>query len=159
MSGYLIENSQPFLKRMASRFQKGSLNFEYEKLTHDDELLTMKIYRSGSESERCQVRVEIHADAALETSQPRDSWTIRKREYSLRAVDEEMSLLLGANEQVDTGHRCFIKLGKDLPPGKYRVDVQSLDRNQSGYVMLYETRAGQAPVRNIETHQKTAGVQ
>ena len=152
LGGLHVENSPCYLKRTAQRLQDGELTFKYEKLTQADELLTLQLYRAADQAERCKLRVRIDlpesSQRALE--KPQSSWTVTDRLYDLRTVHESPSLLLGKNGRVDTGHRCFILLGQELPPGEYTINVRQLDDHSDGFVLLYRAIPGKTPLRNIQ---------
>ncbi len=152
LSGLEFKNVPCYLKRTAQRLQDGELTFKYQKLTNADELLTLQLYRTVDQAERCKLRVRIGLPESSQTAleKPQISWTATDRLYDLRAVHESQSVLLGKNGRVDTGHRCFILLGQELPPGEYTINVCQLDDHSDGFVLLYRTIAGEMPLRNIQ---------
>ena len=88
LGGLHIENSPRYLKRTAQRLQDGELTFKYEKLTQADELLTLQLYRTADQAERCKLRVRIDlpesSQRALE--KPQLSWTVTDRLYDCRGT-------------------------------------------------------------------------
>jgi hypothetical protein len=87
--------------------------------------------------------------ARQEVAKPQTSWTVTDRVYDLRPLDESPSLLMGSTTQVDAGHRCFIRLGAELPPGDYTINVERSDDGSDGLVLLYQTVAGKSGIRQI----------
>jgi hypothetical protein len=156
MGGRQVAAAQRFLKRTAQRLVGGKLEFEYNKKTTSDELLTIQVYRARGDHDRCRLSVSIQASQPDWTSdlQPTDSWTIRDRIYDLRPHPGQQSVLLGTAGAVDIGHRCFIRLGKELRPGPYKITMQRLDEGGEGYVLLYQTVPGALPFREVRIQSK-----
>lgn len=142
-SGAEIVNAQRFIKRTASRLENGELEFDYEKTTNDDEVLTLLIYRKSSGQDRCQLSVKIESDQAiqLQESGPVESLTSLHQVYDLQSQTQQQSaLLIGTDAELDVEHRCFIRLGPDLPAGKYRIKTKRVDHNDGGFVLLYQSK-------------------
>ncbi len=152
LNGLQVELADCFLKRTAQRLNRGMLEFPYSKSTPGDELLTIRLYRNSTENIRSKVKVRIISvnSSLLPAEQPLSSWTILDRLYDLRPLEESPSLLLGHAGKVDVGHRCFIKLGADLPRGEYRIQVESIDANNDALILLYQTVAGKKPIRKLK---------
>ena len=150
-----MDAAERFLKRTAQRLDHGQLQFRYQKSTGGEELLTLRLYRHQSANQRCKLSVSILCPDSLAKgfSGPRTSWTIKDRVYDLRPLNETPSLVFGNAGQVDVGHKCFIRFGEDLPPGEYTIRVQCLDDQTDGLVLLYQTTAGQLPVRKLSIGQ------
>ena len=158
LAGRNAESTDQFVKRTALRLQDGVMEFHYQKESADDELLTMQLFRKTSDQERCKLMVTIDGpqDDASDTSdlmQPdwRSAWTVRDRVYDLRPHVGHESLLLGRNDRADVGHRCFIRLASDLPPGKYKITVRRIDETKDGFALLYRVAPGQQPMRSVQT--------
>ncbi|MEM7454232.1 MAG: hypothetical protein AAF456_07740, partial [Planctomycetota bacterium] len=114
---------------------------------------TLLVFRrhSGDES-RCSLNVQIDGEGLLEARRvesPSDSWTIPGRIFDLRPIGGEPSLLIDSDAQVDTGHRCRIKLGSDLPPGRYVIRADWMDETREGYALLYQTIPGSVLSRTV----------
>ena len=126
LSGLELKDADRFLKRTAQRLEAGQLEFEYKKLTCQSEMLTLRLYRGPSTSERCKLSVKIGCPESAEQNikNPCPSWTVTDRLYDLRPLNETPSLMFDDRQPVDTGHRCFIELGEELPPGNYTIKVQ-----------------------------------
>ncbi len=152
LSGCDVAGAERYLKRTAQRLGKSSLSFEYEKQSHEEELLTMQMYRRQSDDDRCQLRVTIAPapGSSPAAAGPAVGWTTMNRTYDLRPHGEQSSLLIGDDSKVDVGHRCFIRLGKELIPGMYKIQVERIDNGPEGYVLMYQTLPGQRPQRSIK---------
>ncbi len=151
--GMHFDSAPQFLRRTAQRLDDGKLEFEYEKHSQDEEILTMCIYRRRTERERCNVRVNIQpTNPQMQNDGPTESWTIRNRVYDLQAVTENPTVLIGINDKTDMGHRCYLRLGSELPPGKYTINVERTDPVRDGYVVLYQTVEGRNN-RSIKVQQ------
>lgn len=158
LAGKRVADAKRYVKRTAQRLKDGLLDFDYQKESTEDELLTLQLYRDADEQDRCQLRVSIDGpfDAAgnpirrtYVATQENHSWTIRERLYDLRPQTDHGSVLLGRRENVDTGNRCYIRMGADLAPGKYRIQVERADGVSGGYVLLYQAIPGEKPTRSI----------
>ncbi len=158
-AGRDLQNGNRFLKRTAQRLGKRPLVFRYEKQTHDDELLTIQVYRGRGDQDRCKLRVRIDPDQVGVDSgtNPLDSWTVRDRTYDLRPHTDQGSLLIGVDTPADVGHRCFVRLGKDLAPGSYQIQVQRADDGPDGFVLMYQTLPGQFADRKIRVNSAQQG--
>jgi hypothetical protein len=150
-----VDDGERFLKRTAQRLTGGQLEFSYVKQTDDEELLTIQIYRPLGDHQRCRLRVQIDAaNSASETPiAPRESFTLTDRTYDLRSQTGSNSLLLGSVERVDVGHRCFIRLGNDLAAGVYKIKVKQIDDQNDAYVLLYQSRPGIQPLRDLNVQR------
>ena len=153
-SGIEMDSSNGYLRRTAMRVGSSPTRFEYEKKSNEDELLTLTLYRDESESTRASLKARIVPHDSTATShQPRDTWTIRDRSYDLSLLPVASSLLVDRTGRLDSGSRCFIKLGHDMPPGKYTIEVQREDA-MAGYLLLYQTVPEPKSVRRIGIFDK-----
>lgn len=142
-SGANVVNAPRFLKRTASRLENGELEFEYEKTTNQDEVLTLLIYRKSSGQDRCKLSVKIESDQAiqLQKSGPIESLTSLHQIYDLQSTTQQHSaMLIGTDAELDVEHRCFIRLGPDLPVGNYKIKTKRMDQNDGGFVLLYQSK-------------------
>ena len=150
LAGRVIHGARQYLKRTAQRLDK-PLVFEFQKRTADEELITMQLYRPEGQTDRYRLRVIIDPMKSHTTSvtQPGQSWTPLDRTYDLRPQNDKTSLLLGSEDRVDVGHRCFVSLGPDLPPGKYQIRIEPELAAGTAYLLMYQTTANQTTKRNI----------
>ena len=149
--GKEVPSSKMFLRRSAQRLKGGYLDFQYEKTSEADELVTLQLFRPAGDSQRCRVHVDIEGVTVINAHRVvLPSWTLRQREYDLRAQAGHDSILLGHSDQVDQGYRCFIRLGNDLPAGKYQIKVRCVDGDQDAYALLYRVVPGERPRRSIQ---------
>ncbi|QDT12144.1 hypothetical protein [Planctomycetes bacterium K23_9] len=156
--GKSVAKVRTFVRRTAQRLSRSLLDFQYTKSSHEDELVTLQLFRSSTDEERCRIQVDIDRvgpSAASDVMLP--TWTVRRKEYDLRAQQGHDSVLLGHADQVDVGYRCFIRLDSDLPPGTYQIRVKRMDEGQEGYALLYQVVAGQRPGRTVRI-DASAGV-
>lgn len=149
VSGLQTESNIAYFRRTAMRVGDTPTVFEYEKTTTEDEHLTLTLYRDESETSRAAINVRIVPhDVEATSHQPRDMWTIQNRSYDVSPLPVANSVLMDRPGKLDSGSRCFLKLGSDLTPGRYRIEVQRED-SLSGYLLLYQTAPGEKSVRRI----------
>ena len=142
-SGAQVVGGKRFLKRTASRLENGELEFQYEKQTNQNEVLTLLIYRKSSGQDRCKLSIKIESDDAirLQKSGPVESLTALHQIYDLKSRRQQQSaILFGTDAELDVEHRCFIRLGPDLPVGRYKIKTKQLDENDDGFVLLYQSK-------------------
>ena len=141
-SGGNVVDGKRFLKRTASKLENGKLKFEYEKTTNSDEMLTLLIYRQSTGQDRCKLSVKIEAEDQIQflKSGPVESLTSLNQIYDLKSSPQKQSaILIGTDAELDVEHRCFIRLGPDLPPGPYTINVERVDGEDGGFVLLYQS--------------------
>ncbi|MDB4766410.1 hypothetical protein OAG71_01845 [bacterium] len=141
-SGANVVGGKRFLKRTASKLENGKLKFEYEKTTHLDEMLTLLIYRQSTGKARCKLSVKIEAEDKIQLlkSGPVESLTSLHQVYDLKSSPQKQSaILIGTDAELDVEHRCFIRLGPDLPLGQYTINVERIDEEDGGFVLLYQS--------------------
>ncbi len=142
LSGGKVANAKRYLKRTASKLEDGKLEFEHVKTTPLDEVLTLLIYRKSSGQQRCQFSVKIEAEdpIQMQKSGPVESLTSLHQIYDLKSSPQtQNALLIGTDAELDVEHRCFIRLGPDLPPGKYTIKTERVDQQEGGFVLLYQS--------------------
>ena len=148
-SGLEVDSATAYYRRTAMRVGSAPTRFAYEKKSDEDEILTMTLYRDESETERAKLTAKVVSlEPKTLSHEPRDTWTIRDRSYDLSPLPVACSLLIDRPGKLDSGSRCFIKLGSDMPPGKYTIEVQREDA-MSGYLLLYQTVPAPKAVRRI----------
>ncbi len=158
-NGISTESSIAFWRRSATRLNNIATQFIYTKSTHDDELLSLCLFRDRSEQDRAQLSVNIVPNhETITPHEPQESWTILNRQFDLAPPSAESSILLDRYGSVDSGSKCFLKLGSDLPPGQYRIEVARED-SHDGYLMLYQSKDGEANVRKIGIHDISTAIQ
>ena len=141
-----------FVKRTTQRLANAELAFDYQKTTAEAEMLTLRLFRGASTSDRCRLRVRINPNASFDRSTgPSPGWTILDRVYDLQAAADLRSVLIDSSEPVDVGFRCFIKLDTDIPIGQHRIHVDCLDSDEEVYALLYQTLPGQKPTRDVKS--------
>ena len=141
-SGGNVVDGKRFLKRTASKLENGKLKFEYQKTTNLDEMLTLLIYRQSTGQDRCKLSVKIEAEDQIQLlkSGPVESLTSLHQVYDLKSSPQKQSaILIGTDAELDVEHRCFIRLGPDLPPGQYTINVERIDEEDGGFVLLYKS--------------------
>ena len=141
-SGANVVGGKRFLKRTASKLENGKLKFEYEKTTTQVEMLTLLIYRQSTGQKRCKLSVKIEAENQIQfiESGPAESLTSLHQIFDLKSSPQKQSaILIGTDAELDVEHRCFIRLGPDLPPGQYAINVERIDEEDGGFVLLYQS--------------------
>jgi hypothetical protein len=136
------------LIRTALRFDSTSLNFDYEKRTSEDELLSLRLYTPHHTTARTHVRVRIVGPPTKVTG-PYLRWTFRDRRYDVRPATSPPVPVLGTNaEFVTTGQFLAIPLGDDLPPGLYRLQMD-IEQGPGGYVIFSKITPGVVEQRSV----------
>lgn len=154
-SGAKVVGGTRYLKRTASKLENGKLEFEHVKTTPLDEILTLLIYRQSSEEQRCKFSVKIEAQnpIQMQKSGPAESLTSLHQVYDLKSSPQNQSaILIGTDAELDVEHRCFIRLGPDLPPGRYTIKTERIDQQKGGFVLLYQS-IPMDEVQNVHTDQ------
>ena len=155
LSGGKVENAKRFLKRTASKLENGKLEFEHVKTTPLDEVLTLLIYRKFSGQQRCKfsVKIEANDEIQMQKSGPVESLTSLHQIYDLKSSPQQQSaILIGTDAELDVEHRCFVRLGPDLPPGRYTIKTERVDQQEGGFVLLYQS-IPMEEVQQVHTHQ------
>lgn len=148
-SGIAVDSKNAFFRRTAMRIGSRPTSFDYEKKSWEDEHLTLTFYRDVKERNRADVSAKIVPLTATQDShEPRTMWTIRNRRYDLSPMPFTNSVLMDRPGSIDSGSRCFIKLGSDMPPGKYRIEVEREDSDH-GYLLLHQTTRELQTVRRV----------
>ena len=142
LSGAKVIGAKRYLKRTASKLDNGKLEFEHVKTTPLDEVLTLLIYRKSSGQKRCKFSVKIEAEnkIQMQKSGPVESLTSLHQIYDLKSTPRQQNaILIGTDAELDVEHRCFIRLGPDLPPGRYKIKTERVDQQEGGFVLLYQS--------------------
>lgn len=144
VGGRKLEGTARYLKRTAQRIVDGALEFEYNKQSQSEEVVTIQLYRDADATSISRVRVQIIPDQEAEESGvgPFSSWTIRDRIFELPPKPEPHSYILGSDKSMDSGQRCSVRLGAELPPGRYRIRLQQLGGTEEVYTLMYRATAG-----------------
>lgn len=155
LSGGKVVDAKRYLKRTASKLENGRLEFEHVKTTPLDEVLTLLIYRKSSGQERCKFSVKIEAEnpIQMQKSGPVESLTSLHQIYDLKSSPQQQSaILFGTDAELDVEHRCFVRLGPDLPPGRYTIKTERIDQQEGGFVLLYQS-IPMDEVQSVHSHQ------
>ena len=125
------QQRESWLRRVANRFQShhrgGILSFPFEKRSHGDELLTLRLYRARDNQQRTLCRARITGGTASPTA--RTAWTNRDRLFDLAPSTDAPHVVLNTTEPIDGGQVFFLKAGADLTPGKYTIRIQCSDHS------------------------------
>jgi hypothetical protein len=134
-------DAQSFVKRTAVCLEKSSLVFDYEKVSSDEELLSLFVFQPLNSSTRTVLRVSLEGVPARGVG-PHLTWTLRDRQYDVRSQKGESVVVLGTQrETTDPGQVCFFPVGKDVPPGRYRIRIEP-ESGPGGFVILARTIPG-----------------
>ncbi|MCA9211459.1 MAG: hypothetical protein KDB27_00205, partial [Planctomycetales bacterium] len=136
-----------YQRRIAYRMDNGKLEFEYEKHSTDEEIVSVRVFRSDSLNQSTQLEIAI-PELDLQDVGPRTQWTWNAKRYECRLADDSESLLLdGSAQNANSGDLAFVRFGEDVPPGIYRIQISRLDKGD-GYAVLYRT-VPQIETRNV----------
>ena len=146
VSGRNVAKAVRYLKRTAQCIQDGSIEFKYQKQTPEEELVTIQLYRNAQGSERSRVKatiLPIKKPAAPKTKMgPFDSWTIQHRVFDLAVKPSPYSYVLGSDITLDTGQKCFLRLGAELAPGRYTIKLTPINSDEKVYTLMYQAKPG-----------------
>ena len=137
----LRDEKESYIRRLAIRLPNETFTVSVEKSTHEEEVLSFRLFLPGRGTGRTRVRVRL-VNPSREAIEPLAGWTFADRVYDLRpAVAGMVRVLDTPGETVDLGQRFFFVLGRDLPPGRYQLEV-SPDANTNGYLTLHRVIPG-----------------
>ncbi len=138
---YVGRSEDAVIKRLAHRIEKHGLSFIYHKQTHEDEVLSAQFQVPANQTRRSKVWVTV-TPQARERLQPYDNWTLDKRLFDIRPERNTKQAVLNTQSQwVEAGQRFFIPLGRELPPGQYRIKFK-LEYGRQGYLSLSRLSGG-----------------
>ena len=148
VNGLELPDQPRWMQRDAVRVDDETMAFQYRKTTAQNESLTLLAFpESGESTERLKLRIRISPEH-VRGDGPMSCWTLTDRIYDVRADDACPALLFDSGKRVGTGHRCFIHLNADLPPGEYTIRVDLMDGPAAVHALLYQTRPGTHPQRS-----------
>lgn len=118
-----VTRGQGWVKRTAFRFDK-PLQFEIDRITSEEEFLSVRLFRPARTRQRLQVRVAIDAPAAKEQVGPFPGWLFTQRVHDIRPSGEfALPVAETDGERADAGQPFFIPFPKGAPLGRYRVTL------------------------------------
>jgi hypothetical protein len=136
-----------FFKRMVTRIEGTTLQFEYEKRNPGEELLGLSLFRAAS-SQRARLRVTIMGEVQRDAG-PHPDWTLCDRVYELQPTQTVSTPLFATGgERVFEQQQCFVRLGSDLTPARYTVQVTRED-DREGYLLVSKTTPGLSERRRL----------
>ncbi len=126
--------------RFGYRLDRQDLVFTIPK-KQAEELLSLMYYAPCGRAERTRIQVSL---LNLQRMQgPFSGFTQNPRLYDIRSGDgPSLPLLQNESDCTDSGQRFFFPLGPDLPPGNYRLKVETEGKG-SGLIFVYQVTAGQ----------------
>ncbi|WP_448206761.1 hypothetical protein [Azospirillum sp. sgz302134] len=145
------------IRRRAIRLPVGETVFDYVKRTPGDELLAAHLFAQPGASGRQNLSIAVEGGPGGAAG-PYPSWTLRRRDYSVRVGPEPFDTpVLGSAQSVGAKRTLFLPLGTDLPPGTYRLRVR-LESGPEAYLSLARTLPGFLPRRDIRQEASREGV-
>ena len=148
VNGLELASQSRWMQRDAVRFTDRALSFQYRKTTTENESLTLLAFPDSTGShERLKLRIRISPEH-VRGEGPMSHWTLTDRIYDVRADATSPALLFDTGKQVGTGHRCFVHLNADLPPGEYTIRVELMEGPGPVHALLYQTLPGTHPERS-----------
>lgn len=137
------------LQRFALRWTTEDLEFDYEKVSPGDEMLQMKLFQTLQAETGSEIYCELVGSASRGVG-PFESWTLCRRIFQLTpATDSDVVVLETDGERVQQGQLCVIPLGRDLPPGRYRLHLRR-DSGDVAYLVLLRATADDGEWRTLD---------
>ncbi len=147
------------LKRLGNRFGKKTMSFIYERTSHCEETLSLRLHVPFGVQQRSVILMTMENVTPLPL-EPLTGWSFGQRRYDVRPDLKTHVAVLGSDGQMaDRGQAFFIPLGAELPPGKYRLNF-TLEQGSEGYLTMSRITPGvfkerkiiqESEVRNVET--------
>ncbi|MDP2828868.1 MAG: hypothetical protein Q8O37_09690 [Sulfuricellaceae bacterium] len=146
------------LKRLANRFENGSLRFEYEHGSSCEETLGMRLYTPQGQTGRSVLSVWLEAPRDRIVG-PMTAWSFTRRRFDVRPEMQAGSRVAANRRNAsDQGQAFFIPLAQDLPSGKYPLHVK-LESGPGAYLLLSRIVPGLAAERKLVFEQELRHVQ
>lgn len=160
---FYLNYSEPqpgaLLKRLGNRLGKKNMSFVYERTSHCEETLSLRLHVPFGVQERSIILMRMKNITPI-PFEPLTGWSFWLRRYDVRPDRDYRVPVMGTNgEMVDRGQSFFIPLGAELPPGKYRLYF-TLEQGSEGYLTMSRVTPGifrerkiyqESEVRNVET--------
>lgn len=137
------------LQRFALRWTTDEFEFDYDKVSPGDELLQMKLFQTLAAETGSDIHCELVGHTERDVG-PFESWTLCRRIFQLLpAADADVVVLETAGERVQQGQLCVIPLGRDLPPGRYRLRLRR-ESGEVAYLLLLRTTPDSGERRSLD---------
>ena len=145
MNRVQLPESPQYLRRYAIRFDGNALEFDYHKRLEGEERLTLRYHAAVDRQDSIQISCDIVPAFAMTPPLVTKDWTMQSRSFKLSPHVERSTVVLGtANQTVDEGRLCFVKLNSDMPPGDYKIRL-TREQTEPAYVILSRTIPGIVP--------------
>ena len=136
------------LKRLGNRLDKKTMSFVYDRTTHCEETLSLRLHVPFGVKARSSILVRMQNITPI-PFEPLAGWSFGLRRYDIRPDMTTRVAVMGANgELVDRGQSFFIPLGAELPTGQYRIFI-TLEKGSGGYLTLSRVTPGVFQERKI----------
>lgn len=146
------------LKRLANRFDNGTLHFEYEHGASCEETLGMRLYTPEFQNGRSVLSVWLEAPRDRIVG-PMSAWSFTRRRFDVRPETLAGSrIAANGRKRSDQGQALFMPLAQDLPPGKYPLHVK-LESGPGAYLLVSRIVPGLAAERKLVFEQEVRDVQ
>lgn len=118
-----------------------TLTFDYDRPKAIDEMLGVRFYGSAVQPGVCRIRISVQGPKPPVGS-PLPYWSLPERLYTIKTgIGERWPVLDTKGETVDKGIVFGIRLGAELPAGRYKV-VCRMEDASSGYIVLSSATPG-----------------
>ncbi len=132
---YVSSKKPDHVLRFANMLNQSGLDVPYEKVSSQDETISMILFSPFGSSARSKIRVKITPGRSDRVG-PWAGFTVLDRRFDVRPSQEgPFPAVHAPGENVDSGQRLFFPLHGDLPPGAYRVRVE-LEEGAGGYLAM-----------------------
>jgi hypothetical protein len=119
----LTERPRLYLKRFGLLFSEGQLQFEVDKHSAETERLLVRVYFPNGLDRPLSLRARL-LNVHRVSSGPFSDWTLTSRQFEIEPQPASRSPVLDDEAAtIDSGQRCLLRLGDDLPPGPYTLHL------------------------------------
>ncbi len=139
-----------FIKRNVVKINSKPLNFIFEKKSNLEQTITLRAYSTDLKTKKISVNI-------IGQDQPKNeavtNYTIRNRDYQLSFnIDASVQNFIGNRKDALYGAEpMFIKMGEELLPGTYKINISSENEDGELYLALSSLTPGLVDDRSIST--------
>lgn len=113
----------PWIRRTAYRFDR-SLSFEVDRVTIEQEFVSVRLFRPAGAEARMRVRVRVDPPSQPNVAGPLPYWLLTERIHDIRPSGElALPVAETGGDRADAGQPFFIALPEGAPRGRYKITL------------------------------------